>query len=70
MSFLQCEWAERMGIDLCFIVAENGTDYCGGTEEGRNYLVKNPHLPKSFVASLNHCKCYIIDYVNDTKCSP
>ena len=39
-----------------YILCTSDTHYCGGTERGRSYLLKNQSIPLSFLTSLKTCK--------------
>lgn len=48
---LQCEWAERMGVHMYYVVCNDKNHYVGGTSSGREFLGSNPHIPASFLIS-------------------
>ena len=47
MFTVQCEWAERFGVHVMYIVCH----YVGGTKCGRDFSSSNPHLASSFLIS-------------------
>lgn len=49
--FFQCEWAEKMGVHLYYVLCDAKNHYVGGTPSGRNYLSLNPHIPTFHIST-------------------
>ena len=54
----QCDWAAKAGLELIYVLCTADTHYCGGTEGGAAFLMKNQNIPDplSFLTSVRSCK--------------
>ena len=56
LTFEQCEWAEKLDIQCCFMVTHGPNHYVGGIQYGRDFLEDNLHLPVLFLSDVQNSK--------------
>ena len=61
--FIQSEWAENLDVHVMFVVCYNKNSYQGGTEKGREFLLRNHHISPSFLTSIDSRESHSYNYM-------
>ena len=64
---MQCNWATKFNIHICYMVTIDKNHFAGGTERGYDFLEANPHLVGSFITSTKQGTYFISIYVDNIR---